>query len=53
MTRKGRLPTRPDVATNPPELGALLKAAKVMPIVFNDNDQRKWQKTFNELFGRR
>ena len=52
MTRKGRLPTRPDVATNPPEVGAMLKAAKIMPVVFNDNDQRKWQKTFNELFGR-
>ena len=52
MTRKGRLPTRPDVATNPPELGAMLKRAKIMPIVFNDTDQRKWQKTFNETFGR-
>jgi len=52
MTRKGRLPTRPDVATNPPEVGAMLKAAKIVPVVFNDTDQRKWQKTFNETFGR-
>lgn len=52
MTRKGRIPTRPDVPTNPPELGAMLKRMKIMPIIFNGNDQRKWQKTFNELFGR-
>jgi iron(III) transport system substrate-binding protein len=52
MTHKGRLPTRPDVPTNPPEIGELLKASKIMPVVFNGDDQRKWQKTYNELFGR-
>jgi iron(III) transport system substrate-binding protein len=52
MTKKGRLPTRPDVATNPPEVGEMLKRAKIMPVVFNADDQKKWQKTFNEVFGR-
>lgn len=52
MTRKGRIPTRPDVPTNPPELADMLNAHKIMPVVFNGADQRKWQKTFNELFGR-
>jgi iron(III) transport system substrate-binding protein len=52
MTRKGRLPTRPDVPTNPPEVGELLKAMKIIPILFNGTDERKWQKTFNMLFGR-
>ncbi len=52
MTRKGRLPTRPDVSTNPPEVGAMLKGAKIMPVVFNTDEQRKWQKTYNELFRR-
>ncbi|HUD88192.1 MAG TPA: ABC transporter substrate-binding protein [Xanthobacteraceae bacterium] len=52
MTHKGRLPTRPDVPTDPPEIGAMLKASKIMPVVFNGDDQRKWQKTYNELFGR-
>jgi iron(III) transport system substrate-binding protein len=52
MTRKGRLPTRPDVTTNPPEVGDMLKAAKIAPVVFNADDQKKWQKTFNEVFGR-
>ena len=52
MTRKGRIPTRPDVPTNPPEVGELLKAMKIVPILFNGTDERKWQKTFNALFGR-
>jgi iron(III) transport system substrate-binding protein len=53
MTNKGRLPTRPDVPTNPPEVGQMLKQMKVTPIVFNTDDQRKWQKTYNELFKNR
>jgi len=52
ITRKGRFPTRPGVPTNPPDAGELLKPMKIVPIVFNGNDERKWQKTFNELFGR-
>jgi iron(III) transport system substrate-binding protein len=50
MTQKGRLPTRPDVATNPPDVGEMLKQRKIMPVVFNADDQRKWQKTFSALF---
>lgn len=52
MTRKGRIPTRPDVATNPPELAGELKQMKIAPIVLDTSGQRKWQKTFNALFGR-
>lgn len=52
MTRKGRIPTRPDVATNPPDIAAQLKAMKIAPTVLSTGDQRKWQKTFNELFKR-
>jgi iron(III) transport system substrate-binding protein len=52
MTRKGRLPTRPDVATNPPELAGELKQMKIAPIVLDTAGQRKWQKTFNALFHR-
>jgi iron(III) transport system substrate-binding protein len=52
ITQKGRFPTRPDVPTNPPDVGELLKPMKIVPIVFNGTDQRQWQKTFNELFGR-
>jgi iron(III) transport system substrate-binding protein len=52
MTRKGRLPTRPDVSTNPPEVGDMLKQKKIIPVVFNGDDQKKWQKIFNGVFGR-
>jgi iron(III) transport system substrate-binding protein len=52
MTRKGRLPTRPDVATNPPELAGELAQMKIAPVVLDTASQRKWQKTFNELFHR-
>ena len=53
MTHKGRLPTRPDVPTNPPEVGDMLKQMKIIPVVFNTEAQRKWQKAYNELFKRR
>jgi iron(III) transport system substrate-binding protein len=52
MTRKGRIPTRPDVATNPPELAGELSQKKIAPVVLDTAGQRQWQKTFNELFGR-
>jgi iron(III) transport system substrate-binding protein len=52
MTLKGRIPTRPDVPTNPPEVGDMLKSMKIAPILFSGADERKWQKTYNELFGR-
>jgi iron(III) transport system substrate-binding protein len=52
MTQKGRIPTRPDVPTNPPQVGSMLKSMKIAPILFGGADERKWQKTYNELFGR-
>jgi iron(III) transport system substrate-binding protein len=52
ITRKGRFPTRPDVATNPPEVGQMLKQMKIVPVILNTADQRKWQKTYNGLFHR-
>lgn len=52
ITRKGRFPTRPEVPTNPPEIGRQLKPMKIVPVVFDGTEHRKWQKIFNELFGR-
>lgn len=52
ITRKGRFPTRPDVPTNPPDVGEMLKPMKIVPVLLNGTEQRKWQKTYNELFGR-
>ena len=53
MTRKGRLPTRLDVPTNPPEVGAMLKERKIVPVTLAADEQKKWQRNFTELFGRR
>ena len=52
ITRKGRFPTRLEVPTNPPDVSELLKPMKIVPVLFNGNDERKWQKTYNELLGR-
>jgi iron(III) transport system substrate-binding protein len=52
ITRKGRFPTRPDVPTNPPDVGNLLKPMKIVPVLLDANGQKKWQKTYRELFGR-
>ncbi len=52
ITRKGRFPTRQGVPTNPPDVGEMLKSMKIVPVLFNGTDERKWQKTFNELFKR-
>jgi hypothetical protein len=30
----------------------MLKSMKIAPILFNGADERKWQKTYNELFRR-
>jgi hypothetical protein len=30
----------------------MLKQRKIIPVVFNSDDQKKWQRTFNEVFGR-
>jgi iron(III) transport system substrate-binding protein len=51
ITHKSRFPTRPDVPTDPPDVGELLKPMKTVPVLFNGNDQKKWQKTYHELFG--
>jgi len=50
MTLKGRLPTRPDVPTNPPGVGDILNQRKVIAPSFSGDDQKKWQATFRDLF---
>jgi iron(III) transport system substrate-binding protein len=53
LTRRGRLPTRPDVEPNPP--GALdgIRKKKVVAAVLSPRDQKKWQARFKELFQHR
>ncbi len=50
LTKFGRLPTRPDVETNPPGVTKMLHQKKVLPAVFSANEQKKWNSVFNEIF---
>jgi iron(III) transport system substrate-binding protein len=50
LTRKGRLPSRPDVATNPPGVMEVLRQKKLIVTTASGDEQRKLQQTFNEIF---
>jgi len=50
LTKKGRLPSRPDVASNPPDVMDVLRQKKIVVPVTSANEQRKMQQTFNEIF---
>ena len=50
LTRKGRLPTRTDVATNPPGVMEVLGQKKVIHTITSATEQRRMQQTFNEIF---
>ena len=50
LTRRGRIPTRPDVETNPPGVIDILMKKKVISAVFSADEQKKWGTTFLEIF---
>src|SRR5215469_9848826 len=50
LTKKGRLPTRADVETNPPGVIDRLQQRKVIVTISSAEQQKKMQATFNELF---
>ena len=50
LTKKGRLPTRPDVATNPPGVMDILQQKKIIVTISSVEEQRKMQQTFKEVF---
>jgi len=50
LTRRGRLPTRPDVQTNPPGVMDVLTKKKITAAVFLAEENKKWSTTFNEIF---
>ena len=50
LTRKGRLPTRTDVETNPPGVLDSLRQKTIVVPMSSAEDQRKMQATFNEIF---
>jgi iron(III) transport system substrate-binding protein len=50
LTRKGRLPTRSDVATNPPGVMDTLRQKTIVVTTTSADEHRKMQQTFNEIF---
>jgi iron(III) transport system substrate-binding protein len=50
LTKKGRLPTRPDVATNPPGVMDILQEKRIIVTISSAEEQRKMQQTFKEVF---
>jgi iron(III) transport system substrate-binding protein len=50
LTKEGRLPTRPDVETNPPGVTKVLNQKKVLAAVFSADEQKKWNAEFNKIF---
>jgi len=50
LTRRGRLPTRTDVETNPPGIVEALRQRKIIVSISSDDEQRAMQRTFSEIF---
>jgi len=48
--KTGRTPVREDVQPNPPDALSRMKGKTVVPIVFSQDDERKWKRTFDEIF---
>jgi iron(III) transport system substrate-binding protein len=51
--KTGRIPTRPDVASNPPDVVGRLEKAKVLPYSLSGDQVKASQRTFQELFNKR
>jgi iron(III) transport system substrate-binding protein len=49
-TKWGRIPTRPDVQSNPPGIVAQFEAKKPMRAALTAEQDSAWQKSFNEWF---
>ncbi len=50
LTTAGRLPVRPDVMPNPADAISKLGQRKIIVVDFPGDDERKWQRTFQDLF---
>jgi ABC-type Fe3+ transport system substrate-binding protein len=50
LARFGRIPTRKDVASNPPGIVELMQTRKVLTMLLSPEDERKWQRLFETLF---
>ena len=52
-SKTGRIPTRPDVPSNPPDVVSRLEKAKVLPYSLSGDQIKSSQRTFDELFKKR
>jgi ABC-type Fe3+ transport system substrate-binding protein len=50
LTKFGRIPTRLDVPSNPPDVLETLKKKKIITTLLSPEEEKKWQKTFETLF---
>ena len=50
LTKFGRIPTRPDVESNPPGIVKMMNAKKVITVLITPQEEAKWQRQFNGLF---
>jgi iron(III) transport system substrate-binding protein len=50
LTKRGRIPTRPDTPSNPPDVNETLLKQKIVPAVFSAAEQKRWVAEFATLF---
>jgi iron(III) transport system substrate-binding protein len=50
LAKFGRLPTRKDVPSNPPGVTEMLTQKKVITVLMSPDEERKWQRQFDQLF---
>ena len=50
LTKRGRMPTRPDVPVNPAQMNDVLKGRKIIATIFAGEEQKKWQGLFKDIF---
>ena len=46
----GRTPVRNDVQPNPPDSVSRLAGRTIVPVTFGPEDERKWKRTYDEIF---
>ena len=50
LAKFGRLPTRKDVQSTPPGIVDMLTQKTVITVLMSPDEERKWQRQFNQLF---
>jgi iron(III) transport system substrate-binding protein len=50
LAKYGRIPTRADVQSNPPGIVQMLQTRKVVTTLLGPEEEKKWQRLFDQLF---